>query len=259
VNFGKHGRTILMSALLAATSTVVFSGLVPGVASASPGTIKVGGYPADNSGNANDPHIDTACVGVRTFGMDPTKPVTATFSLQAPTKANLAPLTVTTTPAEGVFPVDVTNWLSAIPANKQGYHVNVDVDGKQKTFWVSDLSTGCPKKTCTVNGQPFGASLPSDPLTAPIEAGSGVGVAFTTPQTPAQVNALAVKIDGTTVTGQFWSGTDANGNATDLYYILPAGFPAGSHTMTLQVGNQPPDCTTKTINFTSVALGGTTS
>src|SRR5437660_12314019 len=112
MNFGKHGRTVLMSALLAATSTVVFGGLVPGVASASPGTIKVGGFPADNSGNANDPHVDTSCVGIRTFDMDLSKPVTATFSLQAPTKATLAPLVVTAVAPGGVLPVNVASWLA---------------------------------------------------------------------------------------------------------------------------------------------------
>src|SRR5438270_11165128 len=104
MNFGKHGRTILMSALLAASSSVVFSGIMPGVASASAGTIKVGGFPADNSGNANDPHISTACVGVRTFDMDVSKPVTATFALEAPTKGTLAPLVVTATVTDGVLP-----------------------------------------------------------------------------------------------------------------------------------------------------------
>src|SRR4051812_46917251 len=150
MNFGKHGRAILMSALLAATSTVVFAGMVPGVASAAAGTIKVGAFPADNNGNGNDPHFNTSCVGIRLFDMDISKPLTATFSLQAPTKGSPAQWPTSATADAGVIAVDVAKWLTAAaPASKQGYHVNVNVDGKQKTFWVDSLGTGCPKPAPT--------------------------------------------------------------------------------------------------------------
>src|SRR4051794_30966316 len=49
MNFGKYGRTALLAALVASTSTVVFGGLVPGVAGADTGTVKAKGVVLDNT------------------------------------------------------------------------------------------------------------------------------------------------------------------------------------------------------------------
>src|SRR3954466_3838917 len=82
MNFGKHGRAVLLGGLLVSTSTLVFGGLLGGIATAAPGTIKVGGIPAEQGGNGNDPHVNTACIGIREFGFVPGVPTTATFSTQ---------------------------------------------------------------------------------------------------------------------------------------------------------------------------------
>jgi hypothetical protein len=252
MNFGKHGRTILMSALLAATSTVVFAGTVPGVASAAAGTIKVGGFPADNSGNANDPHIGTSCVGIRTFDMDTSKPLVATFTLQSPTKGTVAPLVVSATVDAGVMAVDVANWLAKVPASKQGYHLNVNVDGKQKTFWVDDLSTGCPKPApkCTAPTDVLGAVEP--PATTTIYAGDFVGMDVLGSHTAADLNPQFT-VDTTAVgAGQVF--TNADGTVAAVAYQLPASFAAGTHTITLQVGDPATTCPT-TWTFTSAVRG----
>src|SRR4051812_23837979 len=78
MNFGKHGRAVLLGGLLVSTSTLVFGGLLGGIATAAPGTIKVGGIPAEQGGNGNDPHVDTACIGIREFGFVPGIQTTAT-------------------------------------------------------------------------------------------------------------------------------------------------------------------------------------
>src|SRR5204863_8963323 len=117
-------------ALLASTSTLVFGGLLGGVATADVGTIKVGGYPVDNSGNGNDPHVDTACVGIRMYDFAAGAPVTAVFSTQAPTRIG-STLNVTGTAAT-INSYDLKPWLSSLgtPA-KQGFHISVTVNGKQ--------------------------------------------------------------------------------------------------------------------------------
>src|SRR5439155_455072 len=114
MNFGKHGRVLLMGALLAATSTLVFGGLLTTVASADSGTIKIGDYPTDNSGNANDPHLAGACVGIRLFGFDTSKPATATFSTTSPTNPADESKTIFTVDGSSVSP------LIALPPQPDG-------------------------------------------------------------------------------------------------------------------------------------------
>src|SRR4051812_6480752 len=118
MNFGRHGRTVLLGALLASSTTVVFGGMVPGVAgappnkAANPNTIKVGSYPRDNSGNGNDPHVDNACVGVHLFGFDADGVVNASFTAEAPTKGAKS-LAVSGTASE-VMSYDIKAWLATL-------------------------------------------------------------------------------------------------------------------------------------------------
>ncbi|MDQ1396946.1 MAG: hypothetical protein QOG64_2205 [Acidimicrobiaceae bacterium] len=258
MNFGKHGRTLLLGALLASTSTLVFSGMLGGVATADSGTIKVGGFPADNSGNGNDPHIDTACVGIRMFGIDLSKPVTAVFETQAPTKS-LAPLVVTVQPpVTSVVPVDVTNWLTALPASPQGYHVKVDIDGKKKTFWVSDLSTGCPKPVvvdkCAANAQFLAGAVPATGTS--ITAGGVTSVMYRG-ATPLNESTVVFTVDGTPVAPVYFDKATDGSNNENIIYVTPTNFAGGSHTASVNVTDTSGACAKTSWTFTSLAPGST--
>jgi hypothetical protein len=264
MNFGKHGRTLLLGALLASTSTLVFSGMLGGVATADSGTIKVGGFPSDNSGKGNDPHISTACVGVRMFGLDLSKPITATFNTQSPTKG-LPTLVVTVQPpVTSVLPVDVTAWLGQLPPSKQGYHVTVDVAGKKKTFWVDSLSTGCPKATppvvplvtpaCTSPGELLGAQLPD--TTTVIAAGDGVGVHYQG-SNPLSEATVVFTVDGKPAAPLYFQ-TTAGSTAEDIWYVTPTNFAGGSHTASVKVTDSAGTCATEGFTFSSLAPGTAT-
>src|SRR4051794_36440660 len=106
--FGTHGRKIVLASLLAASSTVVFSG----IAGADSGTIKVN-EPGATS-NANDPHLLGACVGLNAVAMPGPGPLKVTFSTQSPTKGNYS--YTTTMPAGGSLDIDLHDWLATLPA-----------------------------------------------------------------------------------------------------------------------------------------------
>src|SRR5687767_8645100 len=85
MNFGKHGRRNLLGALVASSSVVVLGGMVPaaGAATANPKTIKVGDFPADITSTANDPHLASACLGIRLYGWAPDSVAKVTFTPMA--------------------------------------------------------------------------------------------------------------------------------------------------------------------------------
>ena len=263
MNFGKHGRAVLLGGLLVSTSALVFGGLLGGVATADPGTIKVGGYPADRTGNGNDPHIDTACVGLRTYGF-PTGPITAVFSTQSPTKGDSS-YTVTADNAT-VIALDLQNWLTGLgaPASQQGFHVKIDVNGKQKTFWIADPSKGCPKPAppvtpggvpakCTANGQYLGDSLTADMATLP--PGSGIGVLYTGTEA-LDSSKVQFKLDATVV-GPVYLVPQADGT-TQIWYMTDGAITEGTHSVTVTVTLSNGSCATKNWSVVVQSAGGAT-
>lgn len=264
MNFGKHGRTVLLAALVASTSTLVFGSIIPGVATADSGTIKVGDLAA--AGKGNDPHIDGACIGVRLFGLDTTDEAVATFSTQSPTKPS-APITITGGTGS-VVAYDLQSWLSGMsaPDKKQGYHLQVSLDGKQKTFWVHDASKGCASKAA-IPAPPKGTKGAKSPSSsgvcseseflkvispapsAVVVPGSTVGVSFND-ESVLNLAALKVSYDGAEVTPVLNPPT--GGKSVTISYQVPEVATTGVHTVSIYAedSDHVGDCGTAVWSFT---------
>jgi hypothetical protein len=254
MNFGKHGRAVLLGGLLVSTSTLVFGGLLGGIATAAPGTIKVGGIPAEQGGNGNDPHVNTACIGIREFGFVPGVQTTATFTTVAPTRAGSS-LTVTADSATLVS-YDLKTWLGSLgTAPKQGYHVSIDVNGKKKVFWIADPTKGCssPVDPCVANANLFGDSLTAGLAT--LEPGSGIGILYKGTET-IDASQVEFKLDGV-VTGPVYPARNTDGT-TNIWYITDNAVAGGGHTASVKLSLPNGVCAQQTWSFTVLASGGAT-
>src|SRR4051812_3703895 len=132
MNFGKYGRTALLAALVASTSTVVFGGLVPGVAGADTGTIKAKGVVLDNT--STEAHDIGSCFNLDASDANPGGPIGVKFETVSPTSGG-GLYSDRISPGE-LKSIDLSDILMATKTDTtKGWHVKVTVGDKKKTFW----------------------------------------------------------------------------------------------------------------------------
>jgi hypothetical protein len=134
MNFGKHGRTVMLAALFGSTSALVFGGLLPGVASAESGSITLNG--AKGGGD----RLLGACVTITSTDSNAKGDLPVVFTGKGSTNfsysTSMAPNSQTT--------IELSDELANVQydANK-GVNLKVSVGSKNKDFWIADPTASC--------------------------------------------------------------------------------------------------------------------